>query len=601
MADTTNTETGPVTLADLLSSSGSLPSSTSSEAYLNDLTSLTLPALRSEPTTLSSTSAQLTNALTTLCTASYPTFLSLHSSSSSLSTTLTSLSSSLSSLLTTLPALQTSATSFTSTAAPLLAERRHALLVRDKSGPLSDVLELPRLIDASIRHGAFGDALDLAQHAQSLAASFPEIPLVQDVAAEAAAAQRALLAQLLGALSERGRARLPALFRACGFLRRMRLLTEPELALAFLSGRLSALSATLDALEVDLRASDTTVSDTVSRFLRKFVDAWREGVHDGVSHFGTIFLERSPALSGPLPSTPSTNSAPGPSKEDITTLRALLAHWTSLLLSRLLSTLSTHLLAARTSDPSSTPALLTQLTYCGAACARIGLDFRPLLAKPFTTAVDAGVRAELEAAASAFAARIEAAQKRKLAPSKWLVVSSAVADPPEPESDDEEGEGQGKKKPPHVVPQVLAAYPPLAEFTNALLTTLNGLRLLAPRALLPSLLGAMDTCLSDASGAFLAYVQSQTSPSEDDTRVLHAAGTVFSHALVPFARRALVEGVYGVVVNKETGGKLTRASGESAKRLREGMGKWEEWLDEGEESEEGEDGEKDEDDEKKEA
>jgi hypothetical protein len=114
------------TLADLLSKSNSIPSSSSATTYLADLTSFTLPNLRSELTTLSSTSALLTNALTILCTASY---LSLHSSSSSLSITLSSLSSSLTSLLTTLPALQSSATTFTSTAAPLLKERRHAFLV----------------------------------------------------------------------------------------------------------------------------------------------------------------------------------------------------------------------------------------------------------------------------------------------------------------------------------------------------------------------------------------------------------------------------------------------------------------------------------------
>jgi hypothetical protein len=588
MTDMNGVDGDAATLADLLSESNSIPSSSSATTYLADLTSFTLPNLQSEPTKLSSTSAQLTNALTTLCTASYPTFLSLHSSSSSLSTTLSSLSSSLTSLLTTLPALQSSATTFTSTAAPLLEDRRHALLVRDKAGPLSDILELSRLIDASIRHGAFGDALDLAQHAQALATSFPEIPLVQDVAAEAAAAQRALLAQLMEALAERGRTRLPALFRACGFLRRMHVLTEPELALAFLSGRLASLSATLDALDVDLRADDG--KDAQARFLRRFVDAWREGVHDGVSQFGTIFLERSSALSGP--SSTSNFSAAEPSKEETATLQALLDRWSSILLGRLLSTLERHLATARASDPATTPALLTQLTYCGTACARIGLDFRPMLVKPFLIAVGTGVRTELEEMVKTFQSRLDSAGKKQLAPSAWLIVPSLASDPPEPEDDDDGG--AGARKPPHVVPQVLVSYPPLAELTNALLISLNGLRLLAPRALLPDLLGVLDACLADAAAAFLEYAEARMSLVPEELRVLRAAGSVFAHALVPFARRALVEGVYGIVVGKENGPKLTKASGESAKRLREGMAKWESWLDEGESEESGEGEEDDE-------
>jgi hypothetical protein len=144
-----------------------------------------------------------------------------------------------------------------------------------------------------------------------------------------------------------------------------------------------------------------------------------------------------------------------------------------------------------------------------------------------------------------------------------------------------------------VVPQVLVPYPPLAELTNELHISLNGLRLLAPRALLPNLLGVLDACLADAAAAFLEYAEARTTLAPEELRVLRAAGSVFAHPLVPFARRALVEGVYGIVVGKENGPKLTKASGESAKRLREGVAKWESWLDEGESDESGE-GEEDE-------
>ena len=98
------------TLPEILASSSketvsSSLSSPEAAPYIAHLTSLSLPELEAEPTELASSSAQLTNALTTLCYTSYPTFLSLHTTTSTLSSSLDALSNSLSSLLSTLPAL----------------------------------------------------------------------------------------------------------------------------------------------------------------------------------------------------------------------------------------------------------------------------------------------------------------------------------------------------------------------------------------------------------------------------------------------------------------------------------------------------------------
>jgi hypothetical protein len=554
------------------------PQAASSEPYLSQLTNQGLDALRAEPTALASTSAQLTNALTTLCHAAYPTFLALHRSSGSLGDTLSSLSTSLTSLLDTLPTLQTSAGAFSASAEPLLAERRETLAVRERAGTLADVLELPRLIDASARAGALGDALDLAAHAASLAKAFPEVPLVADVAAEAAAAERALLAQLLGALAEPGRGRLPALFRAIGFLRRMHALPEPVLALAFLAGRLAALTATLDALERErIAAAADGTKDADARFLRKYVESWREGVHDGVAQFGTIFLERSTALGGaPAPAAASSSGT-----AESPPLHALLARFCNVLVARLLRTLEARLPGARAHDPATVRDLLSQLGYCAAACARSGIDFRPLLGPPFNTAVRDGMRAEFAAATSAFAARVAACQKRRSPPSRWLIVPSAAADPPAPDED-------AGNKPAHAVPQGLATYPPLAELANAVLTSLNGLRLLAPRAILPALLTALDDALADAARSLLEYALTDADARpEEEARVVRAAGAMLARAFVPFARRALVEGVYGVVIDRRTGPLLTKASGLAARALKDVMSEWEEWLDDDEDGSEG--------------
>src|SRR6266702_1692295 len=65
-------------LGDVLSGKSEL-SSSKATSYLEEIVTLPLDSILAEPANLSSTSSQLTNALTNLCISSYPTFLSLHS------------------------------------------------------------------------------------------------------------------------------------------------------------------------------------------------------------------------------------------------------------------------------------------------------------------------------------------------------------------------------------------------------------------------------------------------------------------------------------------------------------------------------------------
>ena len=85
-------------LGDVLSGKPEL-SSSKAASYLEEITTLPLESILAQPANLSSTSSQLTNALTNLCTSSYPTFLSLHSTTTNLTTTLSSFSDTLNTLL----------------------------------------------------------------------------------------------------------------------------------------------------------------------------------------------------------------------------------------------------------------------------------------------------------------------------------------------------------------------------------------------------------------------------------------------------------------------------------------------------------------------
>lgn len=542
-------------LPELIASAASLPPSTFSKpefsSYLNSLTELPLSELEGEPTTLSSSSAQLTNALTTLCHTSYPTFLSLHSTTSTLSSSLSSLSSSLDSLLSALPALEASARSFAQETREIQKERRKASLVLEQHDRLYDVLSLPMLLDSCVRNHNYNEALLLSNHATSLAQRFPTNPLIQSVKGECDARVQAMLAQLLGMLREQ--AKLPALFRAVSFLRKMGVLDEQELALAFLTGRCAHLDSALRGVDVERKGVEgdrERDKEVYARFLKKYVDVWREGVYDVVTQFTTIFLERAPSTSG----------APPPQLDML--LRMFTTQYLQTLLALLRETLPL------IPDPSLLTSLLTQLTYCANSFARVGMDFKPLLAPIFVDAVRQGISQELDDAATAWSSKLNSTGSVKdkpssKRPSQLLVAPAAASSPPLPTAAQLESLRTG---PPHVPPQILVSYPVLALYTNAILSALNGLRLLAPVELYHDLLRILEGSLVKSANALLQYardkpwlnggkVSTTAAQTEEDDKVLRAVGTVYFDVFVPFVLRALSEGVYGKPLVESTGSK----------------------------------------------
>ena len=513
-------------------------------SYVDHLTELPLSTLESEPTALSSSSAQLTNALTTLCYTSYPTFLSLHSTTSTLSSSLSSLSSSLDSLLSALPSLESSARAFAQETREIQKERRKASLVLEQHAKLYDVLSLPMLLDSCVRNHSYNEALLLANHASSLAQRFRTNPLIQSVKAECDGRVQAMLGQLLSTLTEQ--AKLPALFRAVTFLRKMGVLDEQELALAFLTGRGAFLEGALKAVDVEKKGVEGDKEkdkETYARFLKRYVDAWREGVYDVVTQYTTIFLDRASSV----PEAPSASLH--------LLLRIFTTHYLQTLLALLRETLPL------IPDPSLLTSLLTQLTYCANSFGRIGMDFKPLLTPIFLDAVRKAVITEFEEAVELWCEKIPGTtrwkSKAKAAspkrPSEVFVTPSALSSLPSLTAAEIDSLGSGAI---NVPPQVLVSYPPLALYLNALLTTLNGLRMLAPVEIHSDLFNALEISLARGGSTFLRYAKdrpwlvggkssSSTEDENQDNEVLRVVGAMYFTVLTPFVLRALSEGVYG--------------------------------------------------------
>ncbi|KAH0837877.1 Dor1-like family-domain-containing protein [Lanmaoa asiatica] len=454
--------------------------------YLGELPSLPLPELLATPTSLSTQSHTLTASLNALAHTSCPTILSLHNTSSALLNSLSSLDDSLNTLLdTALPALDDVARTFREKSGPtVIEERQRTLVVLEQYDKLRDLLDVPVLMDTCVRNGFYAEALALAGHATTALSALSTIrsqdgepsefdghstttplPLVGALQAEIASSLHAMRLLLLGTLHEPGR-KLPAFWKAVQSLRRMQVMLESELALAFVSARIGCLQNALQAVERDAGVSVTTFSDDgdnitgintadreremdrraedVAKFLKKYIDVWREGAYDLVTQYTTIFLERS-SSHGSASSSHLSATIPLPDPVIKLTLP-------STLLSLLLPIIKTYL---RRAYPHLAP-LATQLAYCSSAMARIGMDFRSLLSSLITRAVIDGFARDIKTGAEReWSSTLARHAAKPTPPTKWLV--SATQPLPALSTISVRPSSAA-----HAPPQLLTAFTPLA-------------------------------------------------------------------------------------------------------------------------------------------
>ncbi|KAG8721048.1 hypothetical protein FRC08_016168 [Ceratobasidium sp. 394] len=528
------------------------------QSYLKHLSALDLTSIRLEPSALASEASQLKTELTNLCHDQHGTFLTVHSTTRDLALSFSSLDNSLGTMLTALPDLESQCRIFAASTREIQQSRSRASLVLEQHDKLLDVLTIPQLIDTCARNGHYAEALDLAAHASNLATRFPDIQAICDVAAEAEVCVRTIRASLLMSLREP--AKLPALAKAVNLLRRMKALEESQLALAFLIGRVANLNASIAAIERD--GADQL--EDASRYLKRYVDIFRESLHEIVTQFSTIFLERPPAE--------DAKSV----LESQNHLLGELAHHIVNSLHNVLQFTLPHI-----SDPSALNALLSQLSYCGSAFARIGLDFRPMLPMLFEQAVLKGVSKTLEDGATTFLQRLTNMQKMQKLPSLWLIAPDQAGDPPRPS---QTGTSTGV----HLPPSLLAAYPPIAALANAHITALNQLRLLSPTNILPQAYEIFCKSLAKSSAALLVYAKgvvasektkarrtSIDGEDEQNRAILAGAGLAIIRSFSPFIRLGLVQGIYAQSFD---GWVPPMTEGVTA--LNEMAKNWEDWLSE---------------------
>ncbi|KAL7419872.1 hypothetical protein Q5752_005788 [Cryptotrichosporon argae] len=442
-------------------------------SYLDTLLSLPLDSLLIEATVIASQSATVESDLINLCYREYPTFIAVHKCSSAITSAFDDFSGSLTHLLDAVPALEDECRQFTEATAAVQDERAQAMLVQDHQDKLFDLLEIPQLMDTCVRNGYYQEALELSTHASSLATPYPWNPLVLDVAKEVDGVLQLMLAQLLVLLREP--VKFPSLIKAVNFLRRLRKIDEDDLALAFLIGRAHNYTTHLVAIERD-RAD-------VVRYIRKYIDVFREHVFDIISQYGTIFLDGN----------------------DSALLTLHLADFGEHCVKTLVQFVAYNV-PRLGADSASLSSILVQLGYCATSFARVGLDFTALITESFRAAVSSAFAQSVASAASKLCGALGDAAKGSATPSQTLFAADYVS------------RLVGGNVAPSIPtgsfdnpPSELANLPLLAIFVNSQLSALNALRLLAPHNLRPILDSTLTSSLLACTAAISQYVCAKAS------------------------------------------------------------------------------------------
>lgn len=497
--------------------------------YLTHLTGLSLDELVREPMTLRTNQAQIKREAQQLTYSDYPAFLHAESCRRALGTTLDNLEDDCGRLLnTTTHSLEHACETFLTEAKTIVHERNKMTKVLEHQHVLTDLLELPQLMDTCVWNGYYAEAMDLAAHVRLLQVRYPHLPVVETIQTQVQASSDLMLIQLISHL--RQPIKLAAAMNVIGCLRRMDVFaSERELRMVFLRCRHSCMQQRLEKIKKPINDTATgttgaTVATTISTntsqesfdYLKRYVDVMREQMFEMATHYMSIFS----------------------SKETDT----LLPDYMTQLVMQIQQTLKDHL--ASIDDTSALASLLTQLQYCGMSLGRVGLDFRSLFVKSFEQAVlPLIVRTMDQATETLSIDTLQASTRDLVLPSTWLNnTTQSVSDTTTTGASN-----------PYQPPALLVYYPCLAIFTNGILTALNALRLLPAISLCSTVKQHLDACLLDIANSMKLYGDQVLVANPEEAPLVESFVAAYARCCAPFLQRCLVEGIFGYPVVSQLG------------------------------------------------
>lgn len=468
--------------------------------YLARLTSLPLDELVREPAELRAEKAKLEQDAQQLAFEDYPALIHAQTCRQQVHTALDDLDAHLDGFLETVPELQQACDAFAKMAETLATERRKVIRVMEYHNTLTDLLEIPQLMETCVWNGYFSEAMDLASHVRLLLVKYP-LPIVRNIHDQVQASADLMLAQLISHLKRP--IKLAAAMNVIGHLRRMDVFeSENELRVVFLSCRHKYLSQRLERL----KPTDETFSRQAAfDYLKRYIDVMREQMFEIATHYMSVF-----------------------SHQDQNSI-LILSDYMTQIVGDIKKTLETYL--KQIHDTSALASLLTQIQYCGMSLGRIGLDFRHLFVQAFEDTMRPLILKRIDDATSELVQNLSTNDKpsmRMSASKLGLHQDSAQTQPNQP-------------------PMLLVDYPPIAIFTNNILTAFNALRLLPAVSLLKPVSRHLDACFLEIASALRQYADQMTEKYPEEASTVQSFTAAYVRCCVPFLKGCLLDGLYGSV------------------------------------------------------
>ncbi|KAL0480777.1 hypothetical protein AKO1_006927 [Acrasis kona] len=336
---------------------------------------------------------------------------------------------------------------------------------------LASLLEIPQLTETCVRNDLYGEALELDDALRNMCRNNPDLEIVEKLKNETQQCVAWLTNKLISTLKSRT-CNVPVCLKNVSYLRRMQVChSEKELRILFLQCRSHHLQEKLMSQPLQPNIDQERIYDTLSHI----TDTLKTQMFEIIMQYQAVFptsqsqQQQQQQIQTPVPATPSTpsmnESAAIFGSEDVD---VILSSCTVHMVQLYLPVLQYHLqrYGKGTLTGESCAKLLEQIMYCGHRLARLGADFRPIVAQMFVERVIRVFEEGCKDAVSRFS--------KSMSDYRWSQSLNKVTPSPSvPVNSFEEGIN-------NTPPKVLLSHLPLAELLNDGLIMLNELRHCCP-------------------------------------------------------------------------------------------------------------------------
>merc|ERR1719400_2893471 len=439
------------------------------QLYLSELGQLTPERLAAEPERVANELAGVQTHTQELAFSNYKTFIQTSSCSKEVFSSFTETEAQLDHLLEKLPSFRADCNEFEASAQEISSHRRLTSL-------------------SLARHTTLLEALELSAYVARLVKRQPGVPVLEDIGRAVSVSLQLMLQQLIAQL--RAPVQLPQCLKVISYLRRLDVFGEVELRLKFLQARETWLDSVVGAIGKE---------EGSGAHLTRTMEVMRVHLFDIVTQYRAIFTDEQEGI-GEVGGQRS---------------RLLFTSWLSRKVSQFLKVVKEDL----ASGAPTTESLLGQAMYFGLSFARVGFDFRPLLAPIFLEAVERQLKSSLtpDSCLSSFPSLLSNLNLGRLT----TPASLAVHDPSSP-------------------PMGLIEFTPLAHLANSVLGALNDLRACAPLSICFKVTATIEELLSEACRRLLDWQSTQSRGwSDSETQGFSNLVAAASLLLLPHIQAAL--------------------------------------------------------------